>query len=59
MRCRAAGWWKALAAAFHAAYVKRVFVGGLATDYCVLRTVLDARKEGFEAVYLRDACRLV
>jgi nicotinamidase/pyrazinamidase len=48
-----------LAAALSASRVNRVFVGGLATDYCVLRTVQDAREEGFEAVYLRDACRAV
>jgi nicotinamidase/pyrazinamidase len=35
--------------------VKRLFVGGLATDYCVLYTVLDACKLGFEVVVLMDA----
>lgn len=37
--------------------IKRLFVGGLATDYCVLNTVLDARKHGFETVVLMDATR--
>jgi nicotinamidase/pyrazinamidase len=37
--------------------VTRVFVGGLATDYCVLNSVLDARKLGFDAVVLMDAVR--
>jgi nicotinamidase/pyrazinamidase len=35
--------------------VKRLFVAGLATDYCVVNTVLDARKLGFEALVLMDA----
>ena len=34
---------------------KRLFIGGLATDYCVLNTVLDARKLGYETVVLTDA----
>jgi nicotinamidase-related amidase len=39
--------------------VKRVFIGGLATDYCVLNTVKDARRHGFDVVLLRDAIRPV
>jgi len=35
--------------------VKRLFVTGLATDYCVVNTVLDARKLGYETVVLMDA----
>jgi nicotinamidase/pyrazinamidase len=37
--------------------VRRLFVGGLATDYCVHDTVLDARSHGFEVVVLADAIR--
>jgi len=37
----------------------RLFVGGLATDYCVLRTVLDARTRGYETWVLADAIRAV
>ena len=33
----------------------RLFVGGLATDYCVVSTVLDARKLGYKTVVLMDA----
>lgn len=39
--------------------VQRVFVGGLATDYCVHDTVLDARSQGFDVVVLGDAIRPV
>jgi len=39
--------------------VKRVFVGGLATDYCVLNTVRDARKLGYDVLLLTDAVRAV
>lgn len=35
--------------------IKRVFVGGLATDYCVLNTVIDAIGIGFETYLLTDA----
>ena len=39
--------------------VRRVFVGGLATDYCVLNTVKDARSAGYEVVLMLDAIRAV
>lgn len=37
--------------------VKRVFIGGLATDYCVKNTVLDGLRAGFDVVLLEDASR--
>jgi nicotinamidase/pyrazinamidase len=39
--------------------VKRVFVCGLATDFCVAWTALDARAAGFEVVLVEDACRAI
>lgn len=38
---------------------RRVVIGGLTTDYCVVNTVLDARAAGFEVVVLADAIRAV
>ena len=37
--------------------IRHLFVGGLATDYCVRASVLDAIKEGFEVTVLKDAVR--
>jgi len=39
--------------------VSRLFIGGLATDYCVLHTVKDALTEGFEVYVLTDGIRAV
>lgn len=39
--------------------VSRIFIGGLATEYCVLHTVRDALAEGFEVYVLTDAVRAV
>lgn len=37
--------------------VERLFVGGLATDYCVRSSVMSAIEEGFGVTVLLDACR--
>jgi nicotinamidase-related amidase len=34
--------------------VHRLLVGGLATDYCVRASVLDARRDGFDVLVLED-----
>jgi nicotinamidase/pyrazinamidase len=39
--------------------VSRVVIGGIATDYCVLATTLDARRLGFEVTVLTDAIAAV
>jgi nicotinamidase/pyrazinamidase len=39
--------------------IKRVFVCGLATDFCVAWTALDARKLGFDSAVVEDACRAI
>ncbi len=46
-----------LAAYLKARKLQRLFIAGLATDFCVAWTALDARKAGFDAYVIEDACR--
>jgi nicotinamidase/pyrazinamidase len=46
-----------LAATLRDRGVDRLVVGGLATDYCVRASVLDALREGFEVTVLADGVR--
>lgn len=39
--------------------LKRLFMCGLATDFCVGWSALDGRREGFQVVVLEDACRAI
>jgi nicotinamidase/pyrazinamidase len=39
--------------------VKRVYCAGLATDFCVAWSALDARRYGLQAVVIEDACRAI
>jgi len=41
----------------HHRRIKTLFVGGLATDYCVKETILDALKDHFAVYHLDDASR--
>jgi nicotinamidase/pyrazinamidase len=36
-----------------------VFLAGLATDYCVYYSAVDARREGFEAIVIESGCRAI
>lgn len=46
-----------LATYLHSKGVDEVFIMGLATDYCVKFTVLDALNQGFKTFVIADACR--
>jgi nicotinamidase/pyrazinamidase len=48
-----------LAPLLHARGVRRVFLCGLATDYCVAFSALDARAAGFDSLVIEDACRAI
>ena len=39
--------------------LRRVFLAGLATDYCVAWSAMDAIAAGFEAIVIEDACRAI
>jgi nicotinamidase/pyrazinamidase len=53
------GWTPELADFLSRRGARRVVVVGLALDYCVQATALDARADGFEVVVLTDATRAV
>ena len=48
-----------LAAYLKARGIKRLFVAGLATDFCVAYSALDSRAAGFETLVIEDACRAI
>jgi nicotinamidase/pyrazinamidase len=39
--------------------ITRVFIAGLATDFCVAYSAVDARRLGFEVCVVEDACRAI
>ena len=48
-----------LAALLRTRGIERVFACGLATDFCVAYSALDARAAGFETFVIDDACRAI
>lgn len=50
---------QSLLEALRARGVEHIYIGGLATDYCVRATTLDALKDGFTTSVLVDASRAV
>jgi nicotinamidase/pyrazinamidase len=46
-----------LARSLHKLGVDTVFITGMATDYCVKETALDALKEGLQTYIVQDACK--
>ena len=48
-----------LAAYLNERWIKQVYVMGLATDYCVKWTALDAKELGFDVYLIVDGCRAV
>ena len=43
----------------HKMGIKELYFAGVATDYCVLYSVLDALEMGFKVFVIRDACRSI
>ncbi len=39
--------------------LRELYVGGLATDFCVAWTALDGRAAGFDVTVIEDACRAI
>jgi nicotinamidase/pyrazinamidase len=39
--------------------LKKVFLVGLATDFCVYYSAIDARRLGFDAVVIESGCRAI
>lgn len=50
---------RTLAAFLRANKIEEVYVGGLATDYCVKASALDSTKNGFKTYLLIDTCKAV